>query len=131
MNWKLSAATRRKKGPTVIAGAAIIALTVAACSDGDTESDATSGETDTEEGAVTLTIIDNAISGGKNSAEAEWIEEWVIPNFESAMAEDGRDVTVEFEPQGVEDEDYKTKLALDLQAGGGADIIAMDGIWVG
>lgn len=47
------------------------------------------------------------------------------------MKADGRDVTVVFEPQGVDDENYKTKIALDLQSGGGADIIGMDGIWVG
>ena len=30
-----------------------------------------------------------------------------------------------------DDEDYKTKIALDLKTGSGADIIALDGIWVG
>jgi multiple sugar transport system substrate-binding protein len=47
------------------------------------------------------------------------------------MEEEGKDVTVEFQPQGVDDEDYKTKIALDLQSGKGADIIGMDGIWIG
>src|SRR5690554_3204581 len=112
-----------------IATAAVLALALTACND-----DAENGTTDngaTEGDAVTLTLVLNAISGGKNAAEADWIEDWVIPEFEAAMAEDGQDVTVVFEAQGVDDEDYKTKIALDLQSGGGADIIGMDGIWVG
>ncbi|MEU4014643.1 extracellular solute-binding protein [Microbacterium sp. NPDC028030] len=92
-----------------------------------------SSEPETEEssGPVTLTLTTNSITGGKNAAEADWIADWVIPEFEKAMEEDGKDVTVEFQPQGVDDEDYKTKIALDLQSGKGADIIGMDGIWVG
>lgn len=84
-----------------------------------------------ESGPVTLTLTTNSITGGKNAAEADWIADWVIPEFEKAMEDEGKDVTVEFEPQGVDDEDYKTKIALDLQSGKGADIIGMDGIWVG
>jgi multiple sugar transport system substrate-binding protein len=38
---------------------------------------------------------------------------------------------VSFVPSGVDDEQYKTKLALDLRSKGGADVIAVDGIWVG
>lgn len=87
--------------------------------------------TEEESGPVTLTITINAISGGKNSAEADWVANHVIPGFEAAMAEEGKDVTVEFQPQGVDDEDYKTKIALDLQSGKGADVISMDGTWVG
>ena len=81
--------------------------------------------------AVTLTITANAISGGKNAAEADWIRDWVIPEFEAAQTEAGNEVTVEFLEEGVDDEDYKTKISLDLQAGEGADIIGIDGIWVG
>ncbi|MFB6611286.1 extracellular solute-binding protein [Agromyces sp. NPDC056379] len=88
-------------------------------------------EASEDDGPVTLTITANAITGGKNAAEADWLADWVIPEFEAAMEEDGKDVTVEFEPQGVDDENYKTKIALDLQSGEGADIIGMDGIWVG
>lgn len=112
---------RRKTAAGAVAGVMIAALTLAACS-GDGDGDGDSG---------TLTIVANAISGGKNEAEADWINEWVIPQFEQAMADEGQDVTVEFEAQGVDDEDYKTKIALDLQSGGGADIIGIDGIWVG
>lgn len=84
-----------------------------------------------ETGPVTLTLTTNSITGGKNAAEADWIADYVVPGFEKAMKDAGKDVTVEFQPQGVDDEDYKTKIALDLQSGKGADIIGMDGIWVG
>ncbi|MFE6996911.1 extracellular solute-binding protein [Microbacterium sp. NPDC057659] len=101
------------------------AVVLAGCS---ADSDADSGD---DSGPVTLTITANAITGGKNAAEADWFADYVIPGFEKAMKADGKDVTVEFQPQGVDDEDYKTKIALDLQSGKGADILGMDGIWVG
>lgn len=112
----------RRKTVAAIALAAAGALVFTGCS-GDSNDD--------ENGPVTLTITANAITGGKNAAEADWVTDWVIPQFEDAMKEEGKDVTVEFEPQGVDDENYKTKIALDLQSGEGADIIGMDGIWVG
>src|SRR5699024_9603890 len=112
---------RRKTAAGAVAGMTIAALTLAACSGGG-EGDEGGGD------GATLTIVTNAIAGGKNEAEATWINEWVIPQFEQAMADEGQDVTVEFEAQGVDDEDYKTKIALDLQSGGGADIIGIDGI---
>ncbi len=102
-------------------GVSALALFASACGAGGP------GEGD----AVTLTIIDNAIAGGKNATAAEWIENWVIPNFEKQMKAEGQDVQVEFEAQGVDDEDYKTKIALDLQSRSGADVISLDGIWVG
>ncbi|WP_226531047.1 sugar ABC transporter substrate-binding protein [Microbacterium paraoxydans] len=101
------------------------AVVLAGCSGGSDP------ETEDDSGPVTLTLTTNSITGGKNSAEADWIADWVIPEFEKAMDAEGKDVTVEFQPQGVDDEDYKTKIALDLQSGKGADIIGMDGIWVG
>lgn len=84
-----------------------------------------------ESAPAVLTITANAISGGKNTAEASWITEYVIPGFEKQMAAEGRTVVVKFEAQGVDDESYKTKIALDLQAGTGADVMSVDGIWVG
>ncbi|MDH2430657.1 extracellular solute-binding protein [Sphaerisporangium sp. TRM90804] len=84
-----------------------------------------------EAGGVTLTITANAISGGKNAATADWTEDWLIPKFEQAQKAKGRDVRVLFQPNGVDDEQYKTKIALDLRSGAGADVIDLDGIWVG
>jgi len=80
---------------------------------------------------VTVEIAANAIRDGKNSAEAIWIEDYVIPTFEAQMEEQGRDVTVVFNGRGVDDEDFKAQLALDLGSASGADIISIDGIWVG
>ncbi|CAN5713035.1 N/A [soil metagenome] len=80
---------------------------------------------------IELSIAANAIAGGKNEAEALWIENYVIPTFEQMMADQGTDVTVSFEGRGVDDEDFKAQLALDLGAGAGDDVISIDGIWVG
>ncbi|GII82042.1 sugar ABC transporter substrate-binding protein [Sphaerisporangium siamense] len=80
---------------------------------------------------TTLTVTANAISGGKNSATADWTAKWLIPRFEQAQKAAGRDVRVVFQPNGVDDEEYKTKIALDLRSGTGADVIDLDGIWVG
>jgi multiple sugar transport system substrate-binding protein len=43
----------------------------------------------------------------------------------------GKKVTIRFEGTGVDDAPYKQKTALDLKTGGGADLISIDGIWVG
>lgn len=80
---------------------------------------------------VALTLLSNSIKGGKNEREATWIEDEMIPDFEAAMDAAGTPVTVEFTGRGVDDEDYKAQLALDLGAGEGADVFALDGIWVG
>ncbi|MGW2339213.1 extracellular solute-binding protein [Streptomyces sp. NPDC001661] len=81
--------------------------------------------------SMLLTVATNAVSGGKNADEADWIKDWVIPRFERAQRAKGRRVRVEYAPSGVDDEQYKTKLALDLKAHAGPDIMALDGIWVG
>ena len=47
------------------------------------------------------------------------------------MAAAGTPVEVSFEGRGVDDEDYKSQLALDLGAGEGPDVFSIDGIWVG
>jgi multiple sugar transport system substrate-binding protein len=80
---------------------------------------------------VALKISANAISGGKNAVEADWITKYVIPVFTDKLKQEGVTGTIKFQPSGVDDEQYKTKLALDLKTGGGADIVSLDGIWVG
>ncbi|UED83306.1 extracellular solute-binding protein [Streptomyces profundus] len=82
-------------------------------------------------GAIQLTVAMNAIADGKNAAEADWVEQWVIPEFEAAQAEAGVSVEVTFEPSGVDDEQFKSRLALDLQSGSGPDVYTLDGIWLG
>jgi len=105
-----------------------VALTTAGCvgAKGDSDPNRGAGAKD-----VSLTISENAISGGKNAVEADWITKYVIPVFTDRMKRQGVNATVRFQPSGVDDEQYKTKLALDLKTGGGADIVSLDGIWVG
>lgn len=109
----------------------VVALTATACSPDDQAEETPSPAATPAGETASLTIMSNAISGGKNAAEAEWIQDWVIPNFVEAQLSEGIEVSVSFEPQGVDDEAYKTKVALDLSTGGGADIISLDGIWIG
>ncbi|MBN6056274.1 extracellular solute-binding protein [Nonomuraea sp. RK-328] len=78
-----------------------------------------------------MTIAQNAIAGGKNARAAEFVADWVVPKFEAAQKAKGKDVKVKFVPSGVDDEQYKTKLSLDLKSGKGADVIDIDGIWAG
>jgi multiple sugar transport system substrate-binding protein len=89
-------------------------------------------EPDDADGAeVRLSLASNAIRGFAVLAAAEYIEEWLIPEFEAMKAAEGVNVTVTFDGSGADDEDYKTAMALDLSTGGGADVISLDGIWVG
>ncbi len=123
----------RQRVTRTVAAVSAVALLATACSNGN-GTGPSADPTNTGGGggdAASLTIMTNAIAGGKNAAEADWIESFVIPGFTEAMKAEGVDVTVTFEPQGVDDEDSKTKLALDLSSGGGADIVGLDGIWVG
>lgn len=78
-----------------------------------------------------LALLDNSIRGGKSERSAVWIEDTLIPAFEAEMEAAGTPVEVTFEGQGVDDEDYKTQLALDLGTGEGPDVMSIDGIWVG
>ena len=80
---------------------------------------------------ITLTIVANAAQGGKNARGANWLQNWVIPRFTEQQKAKGVTATIKFEQNGTGDEDYKTKVALDLKTGGGGDIIEIDGIWLG
>lgn len=115
------------KATRTVALVGAVALAATACSPSATNSESPGAEG----GKKTLSIMVNAIAGGKNAAEAEWIESYVIPEFTAAQKEKGVEVEVKFEPQGVDDEDYKTKIALDLSSGKGADVLGIDGIWTG
>jgi multiple sugar transport system substrate-binding protein len=94
-----------------------------------------SADTNTAQNAdakdITLTIGANALAGGKNAATAKWMTDYVIPKFVEAEKAKGVNATVKFEGNGADDKDYKTKVALDLKTGGGADILEIDGIWLG
>ncbi|NED96725.1 extracellular solute-binding protein [Phytoactinopolyspora alkaliphila] len=103
-------------------------LVLAACGGDD---DGSGGDGDNGQEApepsdepVHLTISHNAT---RPQIEAVWIEDYVIPEFEALMAEQGREVTVEHIEGGVDD--YKTQLALDLSVGEGPDITSFDQFW--
>lgn len=119
---------RRCNVTTQLAAFVAVALTASACLGAKDNSDPNRGAGAT---TVTLTLASNAISGGKNSVGADWITKYVIPVFTDQLKQQGIRATVKFQPSGVDDEQYKTKLALDLKAGSGADLVALDGIWVG
>lgn len=81
--------------------------------------------------SVELVIASNSVKGGKNSAGAEFTENVAIPKFVEAQKAKGVDVKVTFRGDGSDDEAYKQKLSLDLSQKSGADLIDIDGIWVG
>ncbi|WP_141584911.1 extracellular solute-binding protein [Actinomadura sp. WMMA1423] len=117
--------SRRRIGAAaalVLAGAALAGCGGGSPTDPDRGKDAKS---------FSLTITRNAIEGGKNTEEAEWIARTMIPKFVAAQKAKGVTAKVTFRGQGVDDEAYKTKLALDLKSRSGADIMDIDGIWVG
>jgi len=121
-------AIRRTRSAVAMFAAASLAL--AGCGGGGSaESADPNRNADAKE--INLVIASNAAQGGKNAAEADWIVKYVIPGFTQQMAAEGIKANVTFQPSGVDDEQFKTKLSLDMRSGGGADIIGLDGIWVG
>jgi multiple sugar transport system substrate-binding protein len=108
---------------SAVSAAAVTAL--AGCSSSN------SGKPAADQKDVTLVITANDISGGKNGAEADWITKTLIPDYVKYEAAKGVTAHVTFRSNGVDDAQYKSKLALDLQSGTGDDVFAMDGIWVG
>lgn len=122
-------ATRRHRGLALALSATLAVTVVAACDRGSSSPSSPSQNVDAKD--VTLSITSNSIAGGKNADEADWYKNYVIPKFTTAQKAKGVNVTLTFQPSGVDDEQYKTKLALDLKSKSGADIVALDGIWVG
>lgn len=111
-----------------LAGLTLVAALTSGCLGQDREADPGKNA---DAKKFSLTIASNAIKGGKNAEGATWIEDWVIPQFVKAQKKKGVTATVKFEPSGVDDEDYKSKISLDMQSGKGADVMDVDGIWVG
>jgi len=73
---------------------------------------------------VKITIIANAVKGGKNTQVVDWFESF-IPKIEEDLG-----VDVELIQTGIKDEDFKARIVLDIKGGGGADIMWIDGFWV-
>jgi multiple sugar transport system substrate-binding protein len=80
-----------------------------------------SGRTGADRG---LSIMVNAVAGGVNSQVAEWLHE-ELPAIETELG-----VPVRFLPAGLNDQDFKARVALDIKGGRGADVIAIDQFWV-
>jgi len=118
---------------TLIAIGAAAAAFVAGCSSSSSSSSSKPANVNSanQPKNPTLVITANDIAGGKNSNEATWIQKTLIPDFVKSEAAKGITAHVTFRPNGVDDNSYKSKLALDLQSGTGDDVFALDGIWVG
>jgi multiple sugar transport system substrate-binding protein len=79
---------------------------------------------------TTLTITCRCVAGGVNDAEVQWLQNYVIPNFEKAMADKGTPVKVALTQFGGTDEALKQQYALDLSVHKGYDVMAFDGFWI-
>lgn len=113
-----------------VLAAATVGAVMAACSGGGAAPTADPSK-NADAKNVELTISSNAIEGGKNAGEALWFKTFVIPKFVEAQKAKGVTVNVKFQPSGVDDEQYKAKTSLDLKSKAGADVLSLDGIWVG
>lgn len=80
---------------------------------------------------VTLSISSNSIVGGKNASGAEWVTQYVIPQFTAMEKAKGVNVTVSFQGDGSDDGSFRQKEILNLRTGGGGDILEIDGTDVG
>ncbi|MGH8795253.1 MAG: extracellular solute-binding protein [Stackebrandtia sp.] len=129
----LQTARNRRRRSASAAGCLVAVLTAALTAGclggGDKEELDPMKNADAKE--FTLTISQNAIKTGKNAEGAKWVEDWVIPNFVKAQKEKGVDATVEFKADGADETDYKNTISLDMEAGEAADVIDVDGIWIG
>lgn len=80
--------------------------------------------------AATLQIIANGTEGGKNSDEIAYYKNYLKPAFEDYMASQGKDVTLEIIETAVPDEQFKSRIILDIKSGRGADVISFDQFWL-
>ncbi|MDI3548740.1 MAG: multiple sugar transport system substrate-binding protein [Halanaerobiales bacterium] len=80
--------------------------------------------------AATLKLIANGTEGGKNSDEIDYYKSYLKPAFEEYMASQGKDVTLEIIETAVPDEQYKSRIILDIKSGTGADVISFDQFWL-
>ena len=107
---------------------AVATMALAGCLGQQQESD-TARNADAKD--VTLTITANAVAGGKNDLTAKWFTDWVIPEFTKQQKAKGVNATVKFDGSGVDDGEYKAKIALDFNTDTGGDVVEIDGIWLG
>jgi multiple sugar transport system substrate-binding protein len=118
----------RVRRTLALTAAAVTTMALAGCLGQQQESD-TGRNADAKD--VTLTVTANAVAGGKNELNAKWVTDWVIPEFTKQQKDKGVDVTVKYDGIGVDDADYKAKIALDFGTDIGGDVVEVDGIWLG
>ncbi|HUT55988.1 MAG TPA: extracellular solute-binding protein [bacterium] len=70
-----------------------------------------------------LTILANAAVGGVNSQLADWLDE-ELPGISKELG-----VPVAFLSAGLNDQDFKARVALDIKGGRAADVIGLDQFW--
>ncbi len=70
-----------------------------------------------------LTIMANAAAGGVNSQLAVWLNE-ELPGISKQLG-----VPVKFWSAGLNDQDFKARVALDIKGGRAADVIGLDQFW--
>lgn len=98
----------RKRAATAMAAVAVLVSGLAACSAG------------AEAGPVTITLLEY------QQTRAEVVEE-LIPEFEAAMAAEGKDVEVELITDELTDSQFKTKITQQLHSGTAPDVIDIGG----
>ncbi|MBB4910310.1 extracellular solute-binding protein [Actinophytocola algeriensis] len=118
----------RVRRTLALTAAAVTTMALAGCLGQQQESD-TGRNADAKD--VTLTVTANAVAGGKNELTAKWVTDWVIPEFTTQQKDKGVNVTVKYDGIGVDDADYKAKIALDFNTDIGGDVVEIDGIWLG
>jgi multiple sugar transport system substrate-binding protein len=118
----------RVRRTLALTAAAVTTMAMAGCLGQQQESD-TGRNADAKD--VTLTVTANAVAGGKNELTAKWVTDWVIPEFTKQQKDKGVNVTVKYDGIGVDDADYKAKIALDFNTDIGGDVVEIDGIWLG
>jgi multiple sugar transport system substrate-binding protein len=118
----------RARRTLALAATAVTAMALAGCLGQQQESDS---DRNADAKDVTLTITGNAVAGGKNDLGARWVSDWVIPEFTKQQKAKGVNVTVKYDGTGVDDGEYKAKIALDFNTDTGGDIVELDGIWLG
>ncbi|TDV46277.1 extracellular solute-binding protein [Actinophytocola oryzae] len=118
----------RARRTLALVATAATAMTLAGCLGQQEDSDS-ARNADAKD--VTLTITSNSVAGGKNDLGARWVTDWVIPEFTRQQKAKGVNVKIEYDGTGVDDADYKAKIALDFNTDIGGDVVELDGIWLG
>ncbi|RII14818.1 Multiple sugar-binding protein precursor [Streptomyces sp. YIM 130001] len=99
----------RKRVRAVVAAGVLLAGALTACSDSRDD-----------DGAVTIKLLEY------QKARADVIKP-LIPEFERAMARQGRDVDVELIADTLTDDQFRTKITQQLHSGSAPDVIDMGG----